>query len=39
MDCPDKAEDRISRKHFVIYLALGVLILLLVDALVLSWRL
>lgn len=39
MDCRDKEDDRNHRTYFVIYLILGVLVLLLIDALVLSWRL
>ena len=39
MNCPDKAESRSNKTYFVIYMILGLIALLLVDALILSWRL
>ena len=39
MNYQDKAEGRSNKTYFVIYLILGLIALLIVDALVLSWRL
>ena len=39
MNYPDKAESRSNKTYFVIYMILGLIALLLVDALILSWRL
>ncbi len=39
MNYPDKTEGKSNKRYFVIYLILGLIALLLVDALVLSWRL
>ena len=39
MNYPDKAESRNNKTYFVIYMILGLIALLLVDALILSWRL
>lgn len=39
MDYQNEAERKNKKTYFVIYLILGLIALLLVDALVLSWRL
>ncbi len=39
MNYPDKTEGKSNKIYFVIYLILGLIALLLIDALVLSWRL
>jgi len=39
MDYQNEAEGKNKKMYFVIYLVLGLIALLLVDALVLSWRL
>lgn len=39
MNYPEKTEGKNNKRYFVIYLILGLITLLLVDALVLSWRL
>lgn len=39
MDYQNDAEIKNKKKYFVIYMILGLIALLLVDALVLSWRL
>lgn len=39
MNYPVNTEGKSNKRYFVIYLILGLIALLLVDALVLSWRL
>ena len=39
MNYPEKTESKRNKRYFVIYLILGLIALLLVDAFVLSWRL
>ncbi len=39
MNYADKSESRGNKTLFVVYLILGLIVLLLIDAMVLSWRL
>lgn len=39
MDCQAKADKKSGKVYFVLYLILGLIALLLIDAIVLSWRL
>lgn len=39
MNCQTNEEKKSGKVYFVLYLILGLIVLLLLDALVLSWRL